>query len=377
MTKSKPTYRLISICIILAFVFACPTQVFALGSNTAKAPAATVKVKSVSLNHTARTLKKGFTLTLKETIRPRNASNKKVSWKSSKNGVATVTSKGTVKGIKNGTSTITCTTKSGKKKAFCKITVVTPVTKVMLNTKSETIKVGGSTTLKATVSPKEASNKAVTWGSNRTSVATVNVTGKVTAVAPGEAIITARAKDGSGKNTSCKVTVTAVAVTGVALTPQSATMAVGETASLAITISPANATNPAVSFSSSAPGTSSVDSQGVVTALASGKALITATAEDGGKKATASITVEQPISNLSVHVTAPVPGAAPQAEIAETDGYSGKITWQGDPVSFAQNTLYTATITLTAKSGFRFASATGANVPEAQTTTVWAGQIRN
>lgn len=83
-----------------------------------------VKVKTVKLNKTSISLDTGKTYTLKATISPKNATDKAVTWKTSNKGVATVTSKGVVKGVKAGTATITATAKDGsKKKATCKVTV--------------------------------------------------------------------------------------------------------------------------------------------------------------------------------------------------------------------------------------------------------------
>jgi hypothetical protein len=99
-----------------------------------------VSVKSVKLNKTTATVKKGKTVTLKATVSPSNATDKAVTWKSSNTKVATVSSSGKVTTKKVGTATITCTTKDGKKKASCKITVTTPVTKVKLNKNKVTLK---------------------------------------------------------------------------------------------------------------------------------------------------------------------------------------------------------------------------------------------
>ena len=81
------------------------------------------------------------------------------------------------------------------------------VTSIKLNKKWVGLNRGGTTTLKATVSPYNASNKTVTWKSSNTKVATVSSTGKVTAKATGTAVITCTAKDGSGKKATCKITV--------------------------------------------------------------------------------------------------------------------------------------------------------------------------
>ncbi|NLW79060.1 MAG: Ig domain-containing protein, partial [Ruminococcaceae bacterium] len=81
------------------------------------------KVTGVSLNKTEASIKAKSTVKLKATVAPSNAYDKAVSWKSSKKSVATVSSKGVVKGLKKGTTTITVTTRDGKKKATCTVTV--------------------------------------------------------------------------------------------------------------------------------------------------------------------------------------------------------------------------------------------------------------
>lgn len=100
------------------------------------------------------------------------------------------------------------TTADGGKTAKCVVTV-TPiaVTGVKLNKTETTIVKGQSETLTATVAPPNASNKSVTWESDHTEFATVDDTGKVTAVAAGAAVITVTTADGSKKAT-CNVTVT-------------------------------------------------------------------------------------------------------------------------------------------------------------------------
>lgn len=81
-------------------------------------------VKSVKLSKTVATLKMGKKLTLKAKVTPSNANNRSISWSSSNKKVATVSSKGVVKAVGNGTATITAKTKDGsRKKATCKITV--------------------------------------------------------------------------------------------------------------------------------------------------------------------------------------------------------------------------------------------------------------
>lgn len=83
-----------------------------------------------------------------------------------------------------------------------------PATGVKLDKTSLTLQETGSATLIATVEPDNATNKNVNWESSDTSIATVDASGKVTAISAGSATITAIAADGSGKSASCSVTVT-------------------------------------------------------------------------------------------------------------------------------------------------------------------------
>ena len=86
--------------------------------------------------------------------------------------------------------------------------VVIPVTGVKLDKASLTLQETGSDTLTVTVEPDNATSKNVNWESSDTSIATVDASGKVTAISAGSATITAIAADGSGKSASCSVTVT-------------------------------------------------------------------------------------------------------------------------------------------------------------------------
>lgn len=168
-----------------------------------------------------------------------------------------------------------------------------PVNHVLLNKTSTTLTVGNTETLTATVEPANATNKAVTWSSDNSGVATVS-NGVVTAVTPGTATITVTAQGDSTKSASCTVTVTAAAVpvTGVTLNKTSTSLYVGDTETLTATVAPDNATNKNVTWSTSDANVATVEN-GVVTAVSAGTATITVTTEDGGKTATCTITVSR------------------------------------------------------------------------------------
>ncbi len=158
---------------------------------------------------------------------------------------------------------------------------VTPATVSVVN--------GNTQQLTATVAPSNATNQTVTWSSSNTAIATVNSSGLVTAIAPGTATITATTQDGNKTDTSV-ITVT-VPVSTVSLTPATATINVGSTQQLTATVAPTNATNQTVIWSSSNTAIATVNSSGLVTAIAAGTATITATTQDGNKTDTSVITV--------------------------------------------------------------------------------------
>ena len=177
------------------------------GSKTATCNVTVViPVTSVSLNKTELTIEKGKSETLTATVSPSDATDKTVSWKSSNTSVVTVDQNGRVTAVGAGSAVITVTTKDGSKTATCNVTVVIPVTSVSLNKTELTIEKGKSETLTATVNPSDATNKAVTWQSSNTAVATVDQNGKVTAKELGNVTITVTTKDGS-KTATCSVTV--------------------------------------------------------------------------------------------------------------------------------------------------------------------------
>ena len=164
-----------------------------------------------------------------------------------------------------------------------------------LDKSSISILVGASETLAATVSPKDAANKKVSWKSDKPEIAAVDASGKVTGVAAGEATITVTTEDG-GKTATCKVTVKAatVAVADVKLNKTELTLEVDWSETLTVTVAPADATNQNVMWKSDKPEIVSVDDNGKVTGVAIGEATITVTTEDGGKTATCKVAVKVP-----------------------------------------------------------------------------------
>ena len=169
--------------------------------------------------------------------------------------------------------------------------VLVPVSSVSIPVE-KTLTLGQTYTLEATVLPVNADNKTLSWESSDPTKVAVDQTGKIIARAAGSATITARATDGSGHYAECYVTVQAqtVNVSGVSLNKASLSLAVGGQYALQANVSPSNASDKAVTWSSSAQSIASVVN-GVVTAVAEGIAIITVTTHDGGHTATCEVTV--------------------------------------------------------------------------------------
>jgi len=163
------------------------------------------------------------------------------------------------------------------------------VTSISLNKSSETLSVGDSYNMIASILPLNATNQSVTWSSSNSSVASVDSNGKVTAVSAGTATITAKTVDGN-KTDTCNVVVV-VNVTSISLNKSSETFTVGCSDTIIATVSPLNATNQSVTWLSSNSSVATVDSNGKVTAVSVGTASITAKTVDGSKTDTCNVIV--------------------------------------------------------------------------------------
>lgn len=239
---------------------------------------AVIPVTSITLNQTTASLKKGETLTLTATVAPSDAANKSVTWSSSNNSVATVSTSGVVTAISEGTAVITVKTADGGKTASCTVAVA--------HTHSYT------GTYYETAHPHKAYSKC--------SCGEINYTGATQKVA------------------SCA---SCYPVTGVTLDKTTATLKKGETLTLSVTVSPSDAANKAFTVTSSNPSVMSAKyrigicvgdlfsdsactaSHCEFTALSAGSTTLTFTTEDGQKTASCKVTVTEPVVNAKAKFT--------------------------------------------------------------------------
>ena len=177
-----------------------------------------------------------------------------------------------------------------------------PVESISLNKTSAELVEGESLTLSANISPSNATNKKISWKSDNTGVATVDQNGNVTAIKAGKATVSVTSEEGR-KTASCAVTVKAkvITVSSVALDKSSASLKAGETVTLIATVSPDDATDKTVTWTTSDATVATVDN-GVITAKKVGTATITAKA--GDKTATCEVTVvATPVTSISLDKT--------------------------------------------------------------------------
>ncbi|MGM9684529.1 MAG: Ig domain-containing protein [Eubacteriales bacterium] len=173
------------------------------------------------------------------------------------------------------------------------------VTGVELLPEILTLKTSDTYELKATVSPTDAYELGLEWSSSDTSVVSVSSLGVLKASKPGTATITVKTKDG-GFTDTCAVTVDANTVSGVSLDITELTLTGGKKKLLICTVSPANADNKDVVWTSDNENVATVSQNGLVTAVAAGSADITVTSTDGGYTAVCRVTVVIPLSGIKL-----------------------------------------------------------------------------
>lgn len=167
-----------------------------------------VKVSGVKLDKNTLTLVPGENAQLYATITPTDAANKKVTWVSENNAVATV-AEGLVTGVSAGSTIVRVTTEDGGYKAECVVTVgkeEVPATGISLDKTSVELEKGKAIVLRATVTPANATNKQVIWISSDEDVVAVDMTGIVEGLEEGEADVIAVTSDGKHE-ARCAVTV--------------------------------------------------------------------------------------------------------------------------------------------------------------------------
>lgn len=186
---------------------------------------------------------------------------------------------------------------------YSKVTVKQKVSSITLSaTNLNLMKSAGTYQLNATVSPATATDQTITWKSTTPAVATVSDTGLITLLSSGSTAIIATSVDNPNVTAICNVTV-GVSTTAIKLDDSKKIMYTGDTTKLSYTITPTNATNTDVVWSTTDSSVVSVDAKGNIRAVAAGTAVIILKTADGLYMSTCTITVKDKATGLAFDVT--------------------------------------------------------------------------
>lgn len=258
----------------------------------------------VEIVGTGSSVKVGETLQLEFAWTPDGAIDTFESWEISEKGSVTVSISGVVTGVETGDTYIMGRTAGGLYTQWYAITVeesdtAIAVTEVLVSPSSKNINAGDKFTATASILPTNATDKRIRWSSSNTTVATVSQSGIVTTLAEGVCVI--RATSTNNKIGRCSLIVDPavnVDVTSVTVSPTSKSAFVGNTFTVTATVSPTDATNKSITWSSSNTSIATVSQSGVVTCNNSGSATITATSNNG-KTSTCSLSVSAKVIDVT------------------------------------------------------------------------------
>lgn len=270
-----------------------------------------VPVESVEVSPRNISIAVGETYQLSAHVNPSNASNQKIDWESHSSAFATVDSSGRVTGVAP-TGRVDIWAEANENHNIydtCVVEVTNggssiPVESVEVSPKTVTVAVGETVQLSAHVLPTNATNQGIDWESYSSAYATVDSSGRVTGVTPtGRVDIWAEANEDHNIYDTCQVKVVSqiVHVTGVSLNKSQMDIMPGSSETLVATITPGDATDTSVTWSSSNSSIATVDGNGTVTAVKAGSATITVSTNDGGYTATCNVTVGVPVTGVTLN----------------------------------------------------------------------------
>lgn len=279
-----------------------PTPTIKPSENKDK-PSEPKEITSIAFANKSVSVKQGLAVKLVSIIKPTSLSNDTLTWTSSDENIVIVDSNGVIIGLNIGTATITVTTSNGKtaKVIVNVVEDVVKIDKITLNPTSLEMMVDEVSQIVATISPENATDREIIWESSDKNIATVDSEGRVVAKSVGTVTITAKTTDGKVVATS-EVTIKPIPVESITISPNGITMKVGDTTQLTATVSPDNATNKEIIWSSSDDEIATVDSTGKVTGKKIGSVTITAKTPDGNVVATITVTVDNDTEDNSFKV---------------------------------------------------------------------------
>ncbi len=262
------------------------------------------RVESISLKKDSFTIAEGKSETINATALPANANIRKLTYTSSDENVAKVNENGTIKAVALGECVITVASADDPTVfAECDVSVTVLVSKVVL-TEPETMYVGETAKLAFGVEPQSASSKALTFKSANKAIATVDENGVITAVGRGKTTITATSADGGNRSASVSVTVKQQP-TGITLSKQTLALNTGIKSTLTAKVTPSNANETDLEWTTSDSAIATVNERGVVVGVYPGTCTVTVRSKAFPEiYAECAVTVSQPVTKISFELSA-------------------------------------------------------------------------
>lgn len=288
-------------------------------------------VTSITVDNKNLRLKIDDTYRLSAEVLPVTATDRGVKWESSDSSIVTVDSNGFISAKKTGNATILAKTVDGGYTDMCNVTVYQPVTSVSISNSNLSVRKGSTAWISAIAVPETSENKKIVYSSSDTSIATIDPnSGMITAIEAGTCTLIATSQD-TGVSAKCTLTVTQ-AVTGIELDSTRRTILKGEQYALSAIVSPIDAENRSVKFTSSNPQIATVDENGVVTAILGGQAVITATTVERGLTASCLVTVQEFVTSVKMNGMQDYLNKGQKislsADVLPTTASNQRITWK-------------------------------------------------
>lgn len=297
-----------------------------------------IPVKGVSIGKPEECVYVGDRFKPDVAIVPENALNRNYTLKSLDERVAALDDDGFVVLKSYGKARIQATTEDGGYTDVCEFDVYEHTVGIRFETEQARVRKGGRLTLAAVAQPEGKTDGRLVWSSSDGSVASVDEEGVVSGKSKGEAVITVTAVDG-GYTAECRVRVYQP-VTELRMDNRSVTVDTGEDIQITATILPYDADNKSIVWSSDNPDVADVNGKGVVTGVKAGQTVIRATSEDEGISDFCVVTVNQPVTGVSLsksELSFSKIGDAEQlvASVQPADATNKELNWSSSDESVA------------------------------------------
>ena len=305
------------------------------------------KLNSIKFASTPIYIAMGNSQKIDVIFNPENDINKNITWSISDTSIAKVSKDGVLTGVSEGIASLNVISEDLGGAGISTTVYVTPkpvyATNFVISPDKQTIHVGELLTLETNFSPKGVTETNLEWSSSDEKIAKVDEKGQVTAVAVGEAVITAvysDAPNGKPITKTCTLTVEPpiVYATDFSVSPATKNIMVGQKFSITSEFTPKDTTNQNVIYQSLDEGVITVDSKGVVKGVGAGDAIVQCQTEDGGFIGTCAVHVDNAIKfSLSPSTREIAVGNSfTPAKVTKPANATKTATWKTSNISIAK-----------------------------------------